>query len=120
MAGFRKDRVSEDIRREITALIRELKDPRVKDKMLTVVRVEVSPDASYAKVFISALSGIEEAKEAVSGLTAATGLIRREVGNRLHLRKAPDIKFVADDSVEQGVRLFEKLDRAKRGSHDDN
>ena len=114
MAGFRKDRVSEDIRREITALIRELKDPRVKDKMLTVVRVEVSPDASYAKVFVSALSGIEEAKE------AATGLIRREVGNRLHLRKAPDIKFIADDSVEQGVRLFEKLDRAKRGSHDDN
>ena len=50
MAGFRKDRVSEDIRREITALIRELKDPRVKDKMLTVVRVEVSSDASFAKV----------------------------------------------------------------------
>ena len=120
MAGFRKDRVSEDIRREITAIIRELKDPRVKDKMLTVVRVEVSPDASYAKVFVSALSGIEEAKEAVKGLTAATGLVRREVGSRLRLRKAPDIKFVADDSVEQGVRLFEKLDNSKRGSQNED
>ena len=84
------------------------------------MRVEVSPDASYAKVFVSALSGIEEAKEAVKGLTAATGLVRREVGNRLHLRKAPEIKFVADDSVEQGVRLFEKLERTKRGSHDED
>lgn len=50
MAGYRKDRVAEDIKREIVTLIRELKDPRVKDKMLTVVRVEVSQDLSYAKV----------------------------------------------------------------------
>lgn len=120
MAGFKKDRVSEDIRREITALIRELKDPRVKDKMLTVVRVEVSSDASFVKVFVSSISGIDEAKQAVKGLTAATGLLRREVGNRLHLRKAPEIKFVADDSVEQGVRLFEKLDKAKRGVHNED
>lgn len=59
MAGYRKDRVAEDIKREIVALIRELKDPRVKDKMLTVVRVEVSQDLSYAKVFVSSLSGNE-------------------------------------------------------------
>ena len=113
MAGFRIDRVSQDIRREITLIIRELKDPRVKDKMLTVVRVEVSSDASFAKVYISDIKGIDGAKEAVKGLTAATGLIRREVGNRLHLRKTPEIKFIADDSVEQSVKLFQKLE----GSH---
>ena len=67
MAGYRKDRVAEDIKREIVALIRELKDPRVKDKMLTVVRVEVSQDLSYAKVFGSSLSGIDDAKQAVKG-----------------------------------------------------
>ena len=110
MAGFRIDRVSQDIRREITLIIRELKDPRVKDKMLTVVRVEVSSDASFAKVYISDIKGIDGAKEAVKGLTAATGLIRREVGNRLHLRKTPEIKFIADDSVEQSVKLFQKLE----------
>ena len=59
MSGHRIDRVSEDIRREIIAVIRELKDPRVKDKMLTVVRVEVSSDATYAKVYVSALEGID-------------------------------------------------------------
>lgn len=109
MAGFRINRVSEDIKREITALIRELKDPRVAGKMLTVVRVEVSSDASYAKVYVSDIKGIDSAREAVKGLTSAMGYIRREVGNRLHLRKTPELKFVADDSIEQGFNMFKKL-----------
>ena len=116
MAGYRVSRVSEDIRREITAIVRELKDPRVAGKMLTVVRVEVSSDASFAKVFISDFGGIENAKEAVKGLAAATGYIRREVGQRLHLRKTPELKFVADDSVERGFNMFKKLDEAESRS----
>lgn len=108
MAGYKADRVSEDIKREIIAVMRELKDPRVKDKILTVVRVEVSHDLSYAKVYVSALEGIETAKEAVKGLVSATGKIRHEVGSRLRLRKAPELKFIADDSVEHGMELFKK------------
>lgn len=121
MPSYKHSRIAEDIRREITILIRELKDPRVKDKMLTVVRVEVTSDASLAKVYVSDLKGIDGAKEAVQGLTAATGLLRREVGSRLHLRKAPEIRFIADDSVEQGVALFKKLEEAEgRGmKHED-
>ncbi len=110
MAGYRIDRVSEDIKREIIAIIRELKDPRVMDKMLTVVRVEVSSDASYAKVYISALEGLETAKEAVKGLKNATGYIRREVGKRLHLRKTPELLFVADDSIEHGMNIVKIMD----------
>lgn len=118
MSGFRVSRISEDIRREITAIIRELKDPRVKDKMLTVVRVEVSSDASFAKVYVSDITGIEGAKEAVRGLVAATGYIRREVGTRLKLRKTPELKFIADDSVERGFNIFKKLDEAEhKGNH---
>ncbi len=79
-------------------------------KMLTVVRVEVSSDASFAKVYVSDLKGIESAKEAVMGLTSATGYIRREVGGRLHLRKTPELKFIADDSIEQGFNMFKKLE----------
>ncbi len=111
MAGFRIDRVSEDIKREIIAVLRDIKDPRVAGKMLTVVRVEVASDASFAKVYVSDLKGIESAKEAVKGLTSATGFIRREVGSALHLRKTPELKFVADDSVEQGFNLFKKLEK---------
>ena len=90
MAGFHIDRISEDIKREIISLMRELKDPRVAGKMLTVVNVTVSNDLSYAKVYISAMSGIEEAKTACKGLAAA-------------------LTFVADDSIEKGMEIFEKL-----------
>lgn len=110
MAGYRIDRVSEDIKREIIAVIRELKDPRVMDKMLTVVRVEVSSDASYAKVYISAMEGLDVAKEVVKGLKSATGYIRREVGKRLHLRKTPELSFVADDSIEHGMNIVKIMD----------
>lgn len=122
MAGFRINRVSEDIKREVIAVIRELKDPRVMGKMLTVVRVEVSSDASFAKVYVSDIKGIDSAKEAVKGLTAATGFIRREVGSRLHLRKTPELKFIADDSVEQGFNMFKKLEngRSERGTDDED
>ena len=112
MAGYRKDRVAEDIKREIVALIRELKDPRVKDKMLTVVRVEVSQDLSYAKV-------LDDAKQAVKGLESATGLIRHEVGKRLRLRKAPELKFAADDSVEHGMEIFRKIEALKKDDEED-
>lgn len=110
MAGYRVGRVSEDIKREIVAVIRELKDPRVRDKILTVVRVDVSSDLSFAKVYVSSMSGIEDAKEAVKGLTSATGLIRREVGSKLHLRKTPELKFIADDSVQHGMEIFKKIE----------
>lgn len=110
MAGYKADRVAEDIKREIVAIIREdIKDPRVKDKLLTVVRVEVSHDLSYAKAYLSALEGIDAAKEAVKGLKSAGGYIRREVGQRLHLRKTPEINFVADDSIEHGMNIARML-----------
>lgn len=104
MAGYRIDRVSEDIKREIASIMRELKDPRIQG-MLTVVNVDVNSDASAAKVYVSAMEGIETAKLAVKGLTSATGYIRREVGKRLHLRITPELKFIADDSIEKGMGI---------------
>ncbi len=109
MAGFHIDRISEDIKREIISLMRELKDPRIAGKLLSVVTVTVSSDLSYAKVYVSAMGGIEEAKEACKGLASAQGYIRRALGNNLHLRKAPELTFIPDDSIEQGMKIFEKL-----------
>lgn len=108
MAGYRIDRITEDIKRELIAILREVKDPRVSG-MLTVVKVDVSNDLSYAKVYISALEGVEKAKEAVKGLNAAQGFIRGRLGSSLHLRKTPELRFVADDSIEKGMELFDKL-----------
>lgn len=110
MAGHKADRVSEDIKREVTAVIRELKDPRVQNCLLTVVRVEVSSDASFVKVYVSAMEGLETAKNAVKGLVSATGYIRRAVGKNLHLRKTPEMKFIADDSIAHGMGIVKILD----------
>lgn len=108
MAGFHIDRISEDIKREIISIMRELKDPRISG-MLTVVKVEVTNDLSYAKIYISAMEGIETAKASIKGLQSAQGYIRKQLGSRLHLRKSPELKFVADDSIEKGMDLFEKI-----------
>lgn len=108
MAGFHIDRISEDIKREIVSIMRELKDPRISD-MLTVVKVDVSGDLSYAKVYISAIDGIESAKKSVKGLESAQGYIRKQLGTRLHLRKSPELKFIADDSIEKEWTFLKKL-----------
>ena len=108
MAGYRIDRITEDIRRELIHILREVKDPRVSE-MLTVVKVDVSNDLSYCKVYVSAVDGIEAAKESVKGLKSAGGFIRKRLGSSLHLRKVPELKFIADDSIEKGFELFDKL-----------
>jgi ribosome-binding factor A len=108
MAGYRIDRITEDIKRELIAILREVKDPRVSG-MLSVVKVDVSSDLSYAKVYISAIEGIEVAKESVKGLKAASGFIRKRLGSSLHIRKTPELTFIADDSIEKGFELFDKL-----------
>ena len=120
MPGYRSGRTAEDIKREITAILRELKDPRLAGHILTVVRLDISHDLSYGKVYVSAMEGFEDAKAAVKALESATGLIRRELGARLRLRKAPELKFIADNSVEKGFEMFKKLRGPEREETDED
>ena len=104
--------MSEDIRRIISGKMRDLKDPRIKGgEMLTVVRCEVAGDGSFCKVYISSLEGFDRAKQAVKGFESASGFLKREISNVLGLRKAPELKFVADDSAEYSARISETLKR---------
>ena len=113
--------MSEDIRRIISAKMRELKDPRLGGgSMLTVIRCDVSGDGSFCKVYISSLEGFDKAKEAVKGLTSASGYLKREISNVLKLKKCPDLKFIADNSAESSVRIFEKLKNIKVEQEDDH
>ena len=109
MADFKSGRMASDLQRIISGMIPELKDPRIKGQMLTVVRCEVTRDRSSARVYISSVEGMERAKEAVKGLESASGLIRREVSNLLHLRKAPELRFMPDDSTEYSARISKIL-----------
>jgi len=108
MAGYKAERMSEDIKRELTAILRELKDPRI-DKMLTIVKTDLSGDMSSCKVYVSSFEGIEKAKESVAGLKSASGYIRRELFSRLKMRKSPELVFIADNSIEIGAEISKKL-----------
>ena len=110
MSGHRIERTTEDIKRELTAIFRELKDPRVQNVFLSIVRVEVTNDLSYCTVQVSAIEGLDKAKEAVKGLKSAAGFIRRELGHRLNLRHVPELLFNATDSIEYSANISRILD----------
>ncbi|MBR1563384.1 MAG: 30S ribosome-binding factor RbfA [Ruminococcus sp.] len=110
MASHRAGRMSEDIKRIISGFMRELKDPRINGgNMLTVVRCDVARDGSFCRVYISSFEGLDRAKEAVKGFQSASGLIKREISNVLGLRKCPELKFVADDSIEHSAQISKRL-----------
>ena len=108
MPSHRMGRTTEDIRRELTAIFRELKDPRVQG-LISIVRVDVSSDLSYCTVYISAMEGMEHAKQATQGLKSASGYIRRELGQRLRLRHVPEMHFKATDSIEYSANISKIL-----------
>ena len=105
MAGFKHGRITSDIQIALAALLREVKDPRV-SPLIGVVKVDVSGDLSYATVYVSAIEGYEATVESVKGLKNAAGFLRRELGNRLKLRKVPELRFVADDSIIKSAEIM--------------
>ncbi len=119
MGSFRVNRVAEDIKREIYDIMRTVKDPRV-NGILSIVNVEVAPDMSLAKIYVSSLDGIEGAQSAVKGLQSAAGFIRRELGFRIKLRKTPELKFIADNGIEESARITKMLSDLKRTDTDED
>ena len=108
MASYKTARLNEDIRRELTDIFRDLKDPRI-DPLLSIVKVDLSGDQSSCKVYVSSVSGLERARESVKGLTSGAGYIRRELGRRLTMRRSPELKFIPDDSIQHGADIARKL-----------
>lgn len=109
MADFKAARLSSDIQRIVGGKLRDLKDPRIDAERLTVVRAEVSRDRSVAKIYVSSLDGMAGAKEAVKGLESASGLLRHEIVAVLGIRKAPELRFIADDSAEYSAHISKLL-----------
>lgn len=102
--SFKNQRASEDIKRELSDIIRELKDPRVSG-LLSIVRLDLANDYSQCKVYVSSLEGIESTKSSIEGLKSAGGFIRRELSLRLKIRHTPELKFVADDGIEYSANI---------------
>ena len=106
MGGFREERINEEVKRELTAVIREIKDPRVKSAMVSVLKTVVTKDLKYCKVYISVLGSEEAKKDVIKGLESAKGYIRKEISFRLSLRITPQFNFVIDNSLEEGDRIL--------------
>lgn len=110
MAGYKINRVTSDIRLCLSDLLREIKDPRV-SKMLSIVKIDVSGDMSYATVYVSAIEGSQKTEESVKALNKnAGGYIRRELGARMKLRKVPEMRFIADNSIENSAHISRIID----------
>jgi ribosome-binding factor A len=118
MASNRIGRINEEIQKELAALLRNLKDPRVQDTMISVTRVEATPDLRYAKVYVSFLQD-ERAKDALKGLKSASGYLRRELGSRLQLRYTPELQWEQDDSITYGAKMLKLINSLEVRSDDD-
>lgn len=112
----RINRISEEVRKIVSELIYNgLKDPRI-TPMTTVTRVEVTRDLSFAKIYISVLGDGINKEETIKGLNSAKGFIRKEIGNRMDLRYAPEPIFHLDESLEKAMSLSKLIDEVNKGN----
>ena len=108
MSSNRIGRINDEIQKELSALLRTVKDPRVTDCMLTITHVDTTSDLRYARIYVSALNCPDE-KGLLKGLKSAAGYLRHELGSRIDLRYTPELQFFVDDSIAYGAHILEVL-----------
>ena len=108
MPSNRIGRINEEIQRELSDLLRTLKDPRVQKTMVSVTRVDTTADLRYAKVFVSVYDK-SLSKEVLKGLKSSGGYLRHELASRLSLRYTPELVWVEDNSITYGARILDIL-----------
>ena len=119
MPSNRIGRINEEIQRELSELLRELKDPRVKDELVSVTRVDTTSDLRYAKVYVSVYNK-EHAKEVFKGLKSSGSFLRHELAVRLSLRRTPELIWEEDHSITYGARILDILSTLDIPREDDD
>lgn len=120
MSAIRSDRMNEELKKTVSEVVRELKDPRLSE-MTTITAVEVTRDLKYAKVQVSVYDRQDSARHAtVDALNHAAGFIGREVGRRMIIRNVPSFKFVLDDSIAYSVHISEILNELQKSRIEDH
>ena len=108
MASNRIGRINEEIQKELSSAIRNLKDPRVQNTMISITHVEATPDLRYAKIYVSFLQE-DKAADAMKGLKSASGYLRRELSSALQLRYTPELVWALDDSITYGAKMMKLI-----------
>ena len=105
MANYRIRRINEEVQKEISEILREVKDPRIGRNFISITGAEVTGDLKYAKIFYSVVSPVDDLKDIAKGLKSANGFIRGQLARRLNLRQTPELNFVYDRSQEHGAYI---------------
>lgn len=108
MSSNKLARTNDDIQRVMSSLLRNVKDPRVQQGMISVTRVETTGDLRYSKIWLSVM-GLKDEKEFKKGLKSASGWLRRELGSALDLRYTPELVFEVDHSIEYGAHISQLI-----------
>ena len=108
MASNKIARINDDIQFVLSRLLRDIKDPRVQQGMISVTRVETTGDLGYCKVWLSVM-GMQNEKELKKGLKSAGGWLRRELGRAMNLRHTPELIFEVDHSIEYGAHISQVI-----------
>lgn len=115
----RINRISEEVKKVVSELLYNgLKDPRI-NSMTSITRVEVTRDLRFAKIYVSVLGNKEEKENTIEGLDRAKGFIRKEIGNRIDLRYAPEPLFYLDESIEQAIYMSKLIDEINKNVEHD-
>lgn len=113
MAKERINKINEEVRRELSAILRDVKDSRI-PIMTSIVAVNVTNDLSYAKVYVSVMGDESIQKKALEGLKSASGFMRREIGRRISIRHTPELIFDIDHSIEHGAHINDVISSLKK------
>ena len=113
----RQDKINEQVSKEISEILRNVKDPRVSESFISVTGADVSGDLAVAKIYYSVLGG--DFAEVKKGLISAKGYIRREIAERLNMRNTPELTFISDDSMEKGAKISKILSEMEFSDEDD-
>ncbi|XTZ19349.1 MAG: 30S ribosome-binding factor RbfA [cyanobacterium endosymbiont of Rhopalodia fuxianensis] len=117
----RVSRVSSLIKREVSQmLLHDIKDDRVGTGIVSVTSVDVSGDLQYAKIFVSIYGSQEAQLETMAGLQSSAGFVRRELGQRMRLRRTPEVVFLQDLSLERGDKMVHLLNKIKETLPNEN
>lgn len=119
MASNRIGRINEEIQKELSDLLRNVKDPRVQGTMISITRAETTPDLRYSKIYVSFLDK-SRAADAIKGLRSAAGYLRRELGAALKLRYTPELQWQEDDSITRGAHMLDLLNALNIQKDDEN
>ena len=119
MGKYRRGRINDEVRKALSEILREVKDPRISSAFISITGADVTPDLKYAKIYYSLLGADgdrEKEKKVAEGLKSSNGYIRRALARAVDLRQTPELSFILDRSGANGAYISSLLHKVETDS----